>query len=50
MPFVCIALMLQGSGALGSYQGWAYQYATKVGLLLSGIFTPILFFGINWRS
>jgi NTE family protein len=31
-PFECIALVLQGGGALGSYQGGVYQALAEVGL------------------
>src|SRR5579863_6730668 len=31
-PFECIALLLQGGGALGAYQGGAYQGLAEAGL------------------
>ncbi len=39
-PFECIALVLQGGGALGAYQGGVYQALTEAGLhpdLVAGI-------------
>jgi NTE family protein len=31
-PFACVALLLQGGGALGAYQGGVYQALTEAGL------------------
>src|SRR4051812_31447025 len=31
-PFECVALVLQGGGALGSYQGGVYQALVEAGL------------------
>jgi NTE family protein len=32
LPFECIALLLQGGGALGSYQGGVYEALAEAGL------------------